>query len=292
MPVTTPRSILITGANGNLGRKLVDGFLKFDWCSNIIGADRSFEPGLPENGKLRRVEVDLNQASNTLLGIFAEADAVVHLATTDPSPAATWSDAAASFDMTMNLLEAASQGSKRFVFASSNHVMGGYKETDVALTPDALKPTLPPMPGTRFRISGTVLTPAAYAASKLMCERACAVKAAASSMTAVSLRIGWCQGGENHPRTMQSTGVPIESADDDDQARHDLTWFRNMWLSNRDLVGVVGAAILADARSWPAPGVTVNAMSGNTGMPWDLGPTRRLLGYQPQDDVWRELDKG
>jgi hypothetical protein len=29
----------------------------------------------------------------------------------------------------------------------------------------------------------------------------------------------------------------------------------------------------------------VNGMSANTGMRWDIEPTRTLLGYAPQDDV-------
>ena len=33
--------------------------------------------------------------------------------------------------------------------------------------------------------------------------------------------------------------------------------------------------------------VLVNGMSANTGMPWDLEPGRRVLGYHPQDDVTR-----
>jgi hypothetical protein len=30
-------------------------------------------------------------------------------------------------------------------------------------------------------------------------------------------------------------------------------------------------------------------MSANRGMPWDLKPTRRYLGYEPQDDSWALL---
>jgi hypothetical protein len=30
-------------------------------------------------------------------------------------------------------------------------------------------------------------------------------------------------------------------------------------------------------------------MPANAGMPWDIATTRERIGYQPQDDVWREL---
>lgn len=33
--------------------------------------------------------------------------------------------------------------------------------------------------------------------------------------------------------------------------------------------------------------IIVNGMSSNTGMPWDLESTCRILGYRPHDDVTR-----
>jgi hypothetical protein len=36
-----------------------------------------------------------------------------------------------------------------------------------------------------------------------------------------------------------------------------------------------------------APFVVVNGMSANTGMRWDIEGTRRLVGYEPRDDVTR-----
>jgi hypothetical protein len=27
-------------------------------------------------------------------------------------------------------------------------------------------------------------------------------------------------------------------------------------------------------------------MSANRGTPWDIETTRRLIGYEPQDDIW------
>ena len=43
-------------------------------------------------------------------------------------------------------------------------------------------------------------------------------------------------------------------------------------------------AILADSIAWPAPAIVVNGTSANTGSVWSLAATRRLVGYQPQDD--------
>ena len=121
-----------------------------------------------------------------------------------------------------------------------------------------------------------------------MGERACAGMACASGLTTVSLRIGWCQPGRNHPGTISASGIP--GAAGDPGAARDLAWFRSMWLSNRDFVDAVSSAIRADATAWPQPAIVVNAMSDNTGMPWDIVSTRELIGYAPADDVWRELE--
>jgi hypothetical protein len=65
-----------------------------------------------------------------------------------------------------------------------------------------------------------------------------------------------------------------------------------MWLSNEDFLGIMEHALTADPAGWPAPGIVVNGMSANAGMPWDLDATRGLLGYSPKDDVWRRLAAG
>ena len=223
---------------------------------------------------------------------FASVDAIVHLAAQNPYPEASWDDATASFDMTLNVVEMAAHGvehsDKRLVFASSNHVMGGYKDVDPPLAPGTLTTVMAPRPGTRVTTGGVSAAPSAYAVAKLMGERVCAGKASRSGLTTVSLRIGWCQPGENHPSTISSSGVPGSVGDPD--AERDLAWFRGMWLSNRDFVDAVTCAIRVDAATWPRPSIVVNAMSNNAGMPWDIAATRALIGYAPVDDVWRELE--
>ena len=285
--------VLITGAAGNLGRKLIVALLATPWCSGVIAVDTGFASGmLPDDPRVARVEADLRRRSATLRDAVTEADALVHLAAQNPYPEASWDDAVASFDMTMNLValaaESATDRAKRLVFASSNHVMGGYKESDPALAPASLTTALPPRPGTRVTSHDGAAAPPAYAVAKLMGERVCAGTASASGLTTISLRIGWCQPGDNHPGTISSSGVPGEAGDP--AAARDLAWFRSMWLSNRDFIDAVTSAIRADAGTWPAPAIVVNAMSDNAGMPWDIATTRELIGYAPVDDVWRELE--
>lgn len=283
--------VLVTGANGNLGRKLILSLLAGSWCESVIAVDRDFSTDrLPEDTRLARIAADLRDAGGAWRDSLDYVDAIVHLAAQNPYPDASWADSVASVDMTLNLVNAAAPSLQRFVFASSNHVMGGYKETPFATKAGSLKVDLDPRPGTSYRVGGILQALPAYAVAKLMGERILAAKAEAGGPKAVSLRIGWCQPGANHPSTISASGVPGAQADaGDTEAAHDLRWFRQMWLSDADFCGLVEAALRADAAAWPASAVVVNAMSANMGTPWDLTPARMLLGYRAVDDVWTAL---
>jgi hypothetical protein len=66
-----------------------------------------------------------------------------------------------------------------------------------------------------------------------MSERVVAAKAEAGAFSAISLRIGWRQSGENIPQTISAAGTPKSGLFETDPEReHDLRWFRAMWLSN------------------------------------------------------------
>jgi nucleoside-diphosphate-sugar epimerase len=290
-------SVLITGAGGNLGGKLTAHLAAAGRPGEIVALTYSRgHPAPASGGRVRHVQADLsNPADTRWRDALREVDAVVHFAARNPVPDASWPDAAASFDMTAHVVNAAAEaGVKRFVFASSNHVMGRYKDEPLAAavtTPGSLRTDLPPGPGTRWFNGVEMIDGTAYAASKLMGERLCVTRAALSggAFTTVSVRIGWCQPDENDPSTINSTGVAGGTTPDGPDTERDLLWFRQMWLSDGDFLGIMEHAVTADADGWPAPGIVVNGMSDNTGMPWDLEGTRRLLGYAPKDDVWAHL---
>jgi nucleoside-diphosphate-sugar epimerase len=87
----------------------------------------------PNDARLFPIRADLR--GPVLLDALAGVDAVIHLAAQNPYPDASWEDASASFDMTAKLVDTCAKASvSRLVFASSNHVMGGYKDTPVALS--------------------------------------------------------------------------------------------------------------------------------------------------------------
>lgn len=172
--VARPCSVLVTGAGGNLGRKLVAHLLAADWCTKIVGVDLGFATSLAPDrcGRLTLITADLsNPKFRRWLGALAGVDAVVHSAAKNPFPDACWSDATTSFDVTSHLLGArCAAGVQRFAFASSNHVMGGYKDGALAegLGPGELGADQPPGPGTRWHDGTRLVDSTAYATAKLM----------------------------------------------------------------------------------------------------------------------------
>jgi nucleoside-diphosphate-sugar epimerase len=293
-------SVLITGAGGNLGRKLTGHLLATAWSGEVVALDHAKgNPNRATGERVRHVHADLSDPKDARWrDALRDVESVVHFAARNPNPDASWSDAAASFDMTLHIVQVAAEaGVKRFVFASSNHVMGRYKDAPLAdevSEPGSLRTVLAPGPGTRWFNGSETVDGTAYATSKLMGERLCIAQAVLSggAFTTVSVRIGWCQPGENDPGTINSTGVAGGQTPEGPDSARDLLWFRQMWLSNEDFLGIMEHALTADAARWPGPGIVVNGMSANTGMPWDLEGTREFLGYSPKDDVWRRLESG
>jgi hypothetical protein len=290
MEKVRPKRVAITGACGNLGRKLMESCVRAPWCDEVVALDIRSWDGASE--KVSSVIADLaDRNDQRWLEALRGVDAIVHFAAQNPYTDASWEDMAASIDMTLNLSGAAQEMNvARFVFATSNHVMGGYKEESDRMPPGSLTVGLPPRPGTKVRDpDGGESLPHPYAVSKLTGERICRERALGSNgrLTTVAVRIGWCQPGENQPETLNATGMPgaDQSGEMDAEAARDLAWFRNMWLSNRDFAQLFERAICANPSSWPEPAIIVNGMSNNSRMVWDIAQTERLLGYQPVDNV-------
>jgi nucleoside-diphosphate-sugar epimerase len=303
MPTTAqrPRTVMVTGAGGNLGQKVVEALARQPWCTKVIGIDRSGDYSkfsAEARERLELVKGDLTVRGGAWTTAMAEVDAVIHFAALHPLPDASWEQALASYDMTLNLLlEAAANNVERFVFASSNHAMGAYKDLPLAaqMGPGKLTTELPPAPGTRWHNGDHEEHSLAYGTSKVMGEKLCAAVAelAAGELSAVSVRVGWSLTGANDPRDITHSGSPASSAEAqqlDDDAKRALRWFRNMWLSNGDLERLFIAAVLADSSPWPAPAVIINGVSNNRGMDWDLSSAAQYLGYQAQDDLYRHVD--
>lgn len=251
------KRVLITGAAGNLGRKLAN-HLEGRYDLRLLDQ---------KSGEHHDVQIaNLAHWDPTWVQHFAGVDTVVHLAA-NPNPMPDWFELLESnMDTVVNVFTAAAQqGVKRVIYASSNHAMGQYKDI---LEPAKITTTIPPRPGTSIVWDGQQLTTLPYGAMKLLGERVGKCFADAYNMDVIAVRIGWVQRDEN-----RADAIP---ADRDN-------WYRLMWLSNRDFCQLMERGIAADLGG--VRFAVVNGMSNNTGMRWDLEYTKQLLGYAPQDDV-------
>jgi NAD+ dependent glucose-6-phosphate dehydrogenase len=238
-----PRTVLITGACGNIGRKLRDAWTD---VYDLVLIDKVAEDDDPDV-----IVADLEDPDDDWITHFHGVDTVVHLAA-DPDAEAPWDRLIGpNLDALANVFNgAALAGVERIIFASSNHVMGGYRDLDDGpITVDR-----DPMPD------------GPYGAAKLFGERLGLSLARTFDLTFIALRLGWVQEGSNRPETLP-----------DD-------WSRKLWLSNTDLVRLFDCAVEAEIedRSF----VVVNGMSRNHGMRWDLSDAAELLGYLPVDDAF------
>ncbi len=247
--------MLITGAAGNLGGKLRR---RLEKQFPLVLLDRA--PG----GDPAVTAADLS-APGPWEDAFAGVDTVFHLAA-DPTAQQTWPNVVGpNIDAMVLVFQAAVRHKvRRVVFASSNHVMGGYKEM---AEPFLLTTDLPPLPGTRYVVGGEARDSTPYAAAKLFGERLGKALSAAHDLSFIAVRVGSVRAGENRPGDIPASRE---------------AWFHLMWLSNRDYCHLMERCLLADL---PGRFVVVNGMSANTGMRWDLAHTRAVLGYEPQDDV-------
>lgn len=174
-----PRTVLITGASGNIGRKL-----RRAWRDvyELILLDRAPDASDPDV-----VAADLAEWDESWVELFDEADAVVHLAA-NPSEHAEWADLVGpNLDALANVfLAAAGAGVERLIFASSNHATGGYIDR----------------PGTPITPAMSPLPDSPYGAAKLWGERLGISLARSHGLGFVALRLGWVQRDENRPGTL------------------------------------------------------------------------------------------
>lgn len=219
---------------------------------DVAGVDRTIRR--PPNVRRRNLA-----RSRGLAGIFAGADAVVDLAGLSDHRT-EWKDVwRNNLRATLNVLEAARRaGVRRYVFASSNHVTGGYEReppysTIVAGDYTGLDPASLPLIGPDW----PVRPDGAYALGKLLGEAAARWYSDAYGLSAVCLRIG-----------------TVNAEDRPQEPRHFATL-----LTHADLLRLVESAFIADVPFGVCYGV-----SRNTWRFWDIS---NEIGYEPQDDAER-----
>ncbi len=251
-------TVLITGATGNLGAKLrrhLEGRFELRLLDIDPRGDDDVQP------------VDLSQWDEDWVEQFHDVNSVVHLAA-DPMAHQVWPKLIGpNVDAVANVYQAAAlAGVERVIFASSNHVMGGYQHEP---EPAKITTDLAPRTGTKYVVAGEPRDSTPYATAKLFGERLGKSFADSMGLSVIAVRIGWVRPGENRPDEIPAERGP---------------WFRLMWLSNRDFCQLMERTIAADPEISFA---VINGMSANTGMRWDIDATSEWVGYEPQDDVNR-----
>jgi NAD+ dependent glucose-6-phosphate dehydrogenase len=199
-------SVLVTGARGNLGRKIVN-HLVAKGGRRITEMDRA----LTSAGD--GLNADLARLDPLWTRHFQGVDAVVHLAG-EVNANAAWGDLVAdNVDATINVLEAArASGIHRVILASSLHAAMGYEGTT-----ETISPSLPANPISH------------YGASKAMGEQLGRHFALQHDLSVICLRIGWVPPGDNLPP----------------QRRGSIA-LQHRWLSDEDLCQAFALAIDAE----------------------------------------------
>jgi uronate dehydrogenase len=241
-----PRGVLITGSEGYVGSSLIPYLTDLE----VVTLDR--RPASNAHGRLFHVTGDLGREPDAVREALDGAprfDALVHLAA-NPHASARWEDLYEDNVLaTMHAYELAREhGIRTIVFASSVHVVNGYRERPEAwpIGPERL-----PWPTN------------AYGVSKIVGE--CFLQMHCDSMPGVrgyALRIGSYWDGRGPLHTYEGADVLFLQAQDfADIVRRCL---------NND--GPEGCQRLFCTSRIPQPVL-------------DIEPTRRLLGYEPRHDA-------
>ncbi|MHC4877342.1 MAG: NAD-dependent epimerase/dehydratase family protein [Planctomycetota bacterium] len=278
------KRVVVTGATGRLGRKVVAELLSRDY--HVLATDLERPDSLPS----RFLSADLTDPA-AVMDVLAGADAVVHLAAI-PGPLAQPKSVTFRNNVmsTWNVAEtAAALGLKRIVFASSLFALGWHQSADhfwpASVPVDETHPTTP------FE---------AYGLSKAIGEEIVASVSRRCSIPAISLRITniiqedgyfalpWPMPTREHPvRFVLWPYVDVRDAAI--ACRQSL----EASVSGHEAVYIAAEETRFDADTQAllrefAPGVKVTQPIAGSGSVISIEKARRLLGFQPQYS-WRKL---
>jgi nucleoside-diphosphate-sugar epimerase len=242
------KKVGITGANGTVGRVLMQGLADdyeltaftrraVEFPSTIVNFDKPDE----------------------VAGAFTGLDAVIHLAA-DPSPMADWQAVREhNLEGMYQVMEECRRAEvKRMIFASTNHTQHG---NSILTTPE----TLDRKKELRMKLGDLPNPDSLYAVSKLFGENIGKLYSERFGIEFVGLRIGWIVP-EDTPLVMR--GTPAED------------YLRAMFLSHRDCIAAHKRALEVDTVYMLA-----YVVSANGRRVFDLEETRSGLGYEPEDDA-------
>lgn len=244
--------VLLTGAGGRVGQAILRGIgTSYEWRlldrEPLSAGERP--PGVDREDVYVADITDESAVANAVSGCGA----VIHLAG-DPRKTAPWDSVLTNnIDGTQVVLEAAeAAGVDRFVFASSNHVVGAYETDD--RTPELYRQT------DEFTLDGSELPRPGnlYGVSKATGELLCRYYHDAYDVSVVCVRIG--NLSKDRPPTEYERG-------------------HAMWLSHRDCAHLFDRCLEADYEF-----EIVYGISDNDRKYYSLSRARDVLGYEPTDN--------
>jgi len=287
------RTVVVTGAAGNLGHKAVHHLLNSNEKYNLILMDASLCPedyNLKEsntNGHhVEYLQCDFSKYDKTWADKLKSCYACFMFAAKHPQPDASSKDAFASMKINAHQFQALAAGkAHRVIFASSNHVMGGVLEEKGKIAADA-----PPKIGTKYVIPGAFMDSTKYASSKVAAEALAKSLVMSGRLNQVIiLRIGFCQPGENKKSSLSKTGNPDVkltpvvhkdmTAKDKEWHEKVMEWWRGMYLSNDDFGRLIDRCLDPSLDQNLKKLMYVNGVSNNANSRWELEGND--INYQP-----------
>ncbi|WP_330632871.1 NAD-dependent epimerase/dehydratase family protein [Halocatena halophila] len=256
--------IAITGAEGNIGRILLDRLEGHD----ITALTRSSYDDIDSTS------LDITDRDR-FTTVLADHDVLIHLAA-NSSPYAEWDDLwEPNINGTYNAYYAAVENDlDRVIYASSNHAVN-MADIDSPTEPETMSPDAPTVyPETPPRPDSL------YGTTKVACEGLGAYFAKRYDLEVVNFRIGWFMT----PEQLEATQRDSDSPHPEDAKR----FARAMFLSHRDCVHGITRAIEAPIDESP---LTVHAISRNDDRYLSITHTQRTLGYQPRDNATEILEE-
>lgn len=258
--------VLVTGANGKIGRIVIDAWHE-SGRYQPIGLARS--PG-PYADLVADV-TNLNAVQDAMGNI----DAVVHLAATSAVESDWESVRDSNLIGTYNVYEAARKaGVDRVVFASSNHAVGTFETSN--------RPDLYDLDDGRTIDHTVEIQPdSLYGVSKAYGEAMGRYYVDHHGLSVVCLRIGsWT--GDDVPAALWAP-----ERDDDPETLAQRRRYRATWLSDRDGMHLIECALDTPKRWFVCYGI-----SNNPRRFWDIEHAREGIGYDPQDAAPKEILPG
>ena len=278
------KKIVVTGAAGRLGRKVVSNLISRGYT--VLGVDKE----RPEKMQCRFLPADLTDSA-VAVDVLSGADAVIHLAAI-PGPVSQPSSVTFRNNVmsTWNVTEAAAAiGLQKIVFASSVFTLG-WHESPTAYWPQYL-PVDEEHPMTPFE---------SYGLSKVMGEEIIATASRRTGIPAVSLRImnviqedGYFAFPWPTPAGLLATRFVMwpyvdvrDAATACRQALEaDITGHEACLIAAEDIrFDASTAALLREF----APKVPVRKPLEGSASVISIEKAKRLLGFQPQHS-WRQL---